>query len=139
MIGSTSRISRYAKVVCAVMIALCALLGPVKSYAQSGQVIVMVCTLGDTRTTVTLDLARKTVAVISIYQIPGGSGLAPRSQTIGPIQGTVARITDQQITFSYIQGGQLETATLNRYTGDLTNKNVYGTSQWRCQKQQKQF
>jgi hypothetical protein len=138
MTGNTSRISRHAKIVCAVMIALCALLGPVKSYAQSGQMIVMVCTVvgGSTRDTVTLDLARKTVAVVEMVQIPGGS---PSSQTIGPLQGTVTRITDQQITFSYIQGGQLETATVNRYSGDLTHKNVYATSQWRCQKQQKQF
>ncbi len=134
MIENTSRISRHAKVFCAAMITLYALLGPVKSYAQSDQVIVMVCTMSPYpfRNTYTIDLARKTVE-----EVRGGLPTANGPISEGPFPGTVTQIADQQILFSV----GTETFTLNRYTGDLAYAvdGVSASSMWTCQKQQKQF
>jgi hypothetical protein len=125
------------------MITSCVLLA-VKSYAQADQVVVMVCAYtaaapGGTMTlrdTITLDLAKKTVAVDRLQHFPGYS---PPIQPSGPYQGTVTQITDQQIIFSFMVDTTTQTETLNRYTGDLSMTTGGFTYQWTCQKQQKQF
>jgi hypothetical protein len=128
MTRGTLRVSRHVKLFCAGLIALCALLAPTRSYAQSDQVIILACTstvYPAYRETITLDLTKRTVA-----------------RSSGPTLETMTQISDQQVIWN--SNGGL-TTSLNRYTGQLSISHTQsGVSQIvsdsiTCQKQQKQF
>ncbi|HUZ34587.1 MAG TPA: hypothetical protein VMV19_21160 [Xanthobacteraceae bacterium] len=145
-----SRISCRAKVLCAVAIVAGALLAPTTSYAQANQPIVMVCKWDGNpafQHVITLDMARKSVVIEQIvYCAPNCSPSPQRS--VFP-QGTVTQVTDQQIMFivpaNINDPSQTLTGSLNRYTGALSEESStpspqgIKTSEYACQKQQKQF
>ena len=104
------------------------LVAPIKSYAQSDQMIILACTstvYPAYRETLTLDLTKRTVARSSVATLE-----------------TITKISTQQIIWNS-SGGM--TNTLNRYTGQLSISHMQsGVSQVvsdsiTCQKQQKQF
>ena len=142
-----SRVLRYTKAFCAVLIACCALLAPLKSDAQSGQVVVMTCTNQyPGQRNLTIDLATKKV----VEQVIAATGAVSRDVH------KLTQLTNQQIVWveARTDGGHRYgyTFTLNRYTGVLTLVpfgSVDGVTPWgnsngispplSCQKQQKQF
>ena len=104
------------------------LVAPIKSFAQSDEVIVLACTstvYPAYRETLTLDLTKRTVARSSV-----------------PTLETITRISAQQIIWNS-SGGM--TNALNRYTGQLSISHTQsGVSEVvsdsiTCLKQQKQF
>ena len=124
-----------------VAIASCALLVPVKSNAQSDQVIVLSCTNQIVQRTqgqwrVTIDMAAKTVSEFSSRS----DAPVPPTSTTSPI----TQVTDQQIVWGTMSPMATTTKTLNRYTGDLAvDQTIQGTVvptvTSTCQRQQKQF
>ncbi|HTW36517.1 MAG TPA: hypothetical protein VMD53_18000 [Rhizomicrobium sp.] len=129
MVPDRSRISRQAKVFVVATVAFCALLAPVKSFAQTNQPVVMICANQyPGHTMLNIDLAAKTVSDSISRNNPHA----------------ITQITDQQIVWTYSDGEIFRTYTLDRYTGELTvsdtvngNPNAPVTST--CQIAQKKF
>ncbi|HTW36516.1 MAG TPA: hypothetical protein VMD53_17995 [Rhizomicrobium sp.] len=142
--GSAKRMfrgSRSVKALAVMTIAACALLAPVKSYAETDEAIVMVCKWDRNPAlvqTLTLDMAKKAAV---IEQNSPNSFVYP--------QGTVTEISDQQVIFvlptNVNDPTDTMTVTLNRYTGHLSEVSSIPSpegitiTEYTCQKQQKQF
>ena len=126
-----SRVLRYTKAFCAVLIASCALLAPLKSDAQSGQVVVMTCTNQyPGQRNLTIDLAAKKL----VEQVIAATGAVSRDVH------KLTQLTNQQIVWieARTDGGHRYgyTFTLNRYTGVLTLVpfgSVDGVTPWETQ------
>ncbi|HTW36519.1 MAG TPA: hypothetical protein VMD53_18010 [Rhizomicrobium sp.] len=140
MLTTLLHLSRQANALVVAAVAFCALLAPVKSFAQPDQPIVMLCKSvtnpSGTELMITLDMTKMTVVV----QLQLGA------TPLGTRQGMVTSITDQQFAFSTPRGSQTDSYTLNRYTGDLsatstglTSTGLNGSSPYACRKQQRQF
>jgi hypothetical protein len=141
----SGNVSHCAKVSAVAAVALCALLAPAKSYAQTDQTIVMVCSnpdYGPGQTIYTINLAAKTVSKESITPNPGGSP-DPVDWTF---QGTINEVTDTEIVMTVNQ----VRISLNRYTGNMnwqyldateaaSAARVHAATGASCHKQQKQF
>lgn len=129
------------RALCTVVVA-CALLAPMQSRAQTGQVIVMSCTSdrfpGGEPINYTLDLALKTVTIKSITPNPGGSP----DPLVSVANATITQISDQEIAWLSVQSDPSlnTTSVLNRYTGKLISTAANGSgNEYSCQRQQKQF
>lgn len=134
-----------AKVSAVAAIALCGLLAPAKSYAQTDQTMVLVCSNEYPGHEIfTLDLTAKTVSEEEITPNPGGSP-DPVDWTF---QGTINEITDSEIVM-VITANQVQ-ISLNRYTGNMSWQflnaaeeaaalRVHAATGASCHKQQKQF
>jgi len=129
------------------MLACAPFAGPQKSYAQTDQTIVMVCTNEYPGQQIfTLNLATKTVAFEGVTPNPGG-----HPDPIDTItQGTIQQITDAEIIFTDRDDNSARRFTLNRYTGmmsweilDPVNQAAaaaaHAATGATCHKQQKQF
>jgi len=110
--------------------ALCTLLAPGPSNAQTDQLIVMSCTNNQVQFNTTIDLAAKTVVMNGQYTCTSTTPLS--------------RITDQQVDWTCpitsFSGAVLNDAfTLNRYSGELTDFHAGTSLKFAWRRQQKQF
>ncbi|MGB8364400.1 MAG: hypothetical protein ACLQUZ_07670 [Rhizomicrobium sp.] len=120
----------------AAIIVSSALLAPVAAYAQTDQAVVLACVNDFNsagRKTVTLDLAGKTITEEDF------GGLFRSA-----LQGTIVTNSDKQIVWNVEFPNTIrpEISTLSRYTLHLTvitPSNPPVTTEYTCQKQQRQF
>lgn len=147
MLTTLLHLSRQAKALAAATVACCALLAPMKSYAQTDQMAVLFCRYepqgsdaGAGDLLLTLDLTKQTYLI----------------KSAGPLQGvgvpynggSLTEVTDGQIKWGPQEvDDTFESGALNRYSGQLEvtalradNNHKYDMHiSFVCQKQQKQF
>jgi hypothetical protein len=106
--------------------------------AQTDQKIVMTCSNQfPGHTTITVDLAARSVVKESFLPGPAGGALIP----FPAVQGTITEISESRIVWSEEAGPNnvANVNTLNRYTGDLVSSGTYGNSSTSCHRQQREF